>query len=373
MNRALAGVVVVLALASPPVAFGAEKTFTQLPWTQSWTAPPHVTSATIDVYGAQGATSIYFPETRGGLGGHVSATIDVVPGHGYSIDVGERGRWNGDPFDFTTEGGEGSEVRSGATRLIAAGGGGGGSGTDGGPGGTEGPDYQGGIDGDPGAVVNGTTISGPGAGGVSYGPPGTVYEVGVRSGDGLVTVSYDPFPQDTLIKSGPDGLTNDNTPTFSFASNEAGVSFQCFDEFTFGACSGPRHTHTIKTLSDGAHKFAVTSTDSAGNSDPTPAIRRFRVDTQPPVFRVTDRPKNTVTTKRKRVKVRVSFASNEPRTTFRCRLDTAAYRRCDSPYSARARAQGRRGLKHRISVRAVDAAGNVTAPTVLKFKAMRKR
>ena len=71
-------------MACPPAALGAETTFNHLPWTQYWTAPPHVNTATFDVYGGEGATSIYFPDSPGGLGGRATATIHVVPGQKYS-------------------------------------------------------------------------------------------------------------------------------------------------------------------------------------------------------------------------------------------------------------------------------------------------
>lgn len=350
------------AMVCPSVAPAATETFNYSPQTQSWIAPPHVTSATFDVYGAQGGSSIYFPDASGGLGGRATATIDVVPNHEYWISVGGQGYDTPDidPTKYVIKGGGGSEVRSRATllsstRLIAAGGGG--AGPAGVPGGTE--DAAGG------------SINGSGAGGASWGPPGTKYEVGVRAGNGLVTVTYDAFPQNTVIESGPDGLTNDNTPTFSFDSNEAGVSFQCFDEFTFGTCSGPGQTHTSEPLADGPHKIAVTSTDGDGFTDPTPATRTFTVDTKAPVIRVTDRPKDTVKTDGKRVRVRVRFKSAEPETTFECRLDKGAYRQCGSPYSVRVKAKPGRGAKHRISVRGTDAAGNKT-PVSVKFRAIRK-
>ncbi len=353
MTRALGGLVVLVAMLCPSGALAAEVTFPSLPWTQYWTAPPQVSSATFDVYGAQGATSFYFPDSPGGLGGHTTATMKVIPGHRYSITVGAYGQPDQDPTK-PSEGGEGSEVRSDSTpssiRLIAAGGGGGGPA--GGPGGAEHSQY-GSID----------------AGGVSWGPPGAVYEVGVREGNGLVTISYDP---NTFIESGPSGLTNDNTPTFTFATNRGGTDFQCFDEFTFGTCSGPGATHTTEPLADGRHTVVVSSTDEAGNADPTPATRSFRVDTKAPAVRVTGGPKNTVETKSKRAKVRVGFKSNERRRPPSSAASTRApIENCDSPYSVSAKAKRRRGAKHKISVRGTDAAGNSASPVFVRFSAVR--
>ena len=94
----------------------------------------------------------------------------------------------------------------------------------------------------------------------------------------------DTDPPETSVTSGPVGPTNDSTPTFSFSSDEAGATFQCrFDSGGFGACSGPGATHTpAASLSDGAHTFEVLATDPSNNTDPTPASRRFMVDTAAP-------------------------------------------------------------------------------------------
>jgi hypothetical protein len=205
-------------------------------------------------------------------------------------------------------------------------------------------------------------------GGVSWGPPGTVFEAGVHHGAGLITISYDP---NTFIDSGPEGVTNDDTPTFSFSANRGGTSFGCFDEFTFGTCSGPGASHTTEPLADGRHTVAVASTDDAGNSDPTPATRSFRVDTKPPTVRIIDGPKGAVTTDGRQARVRVSFKSSERRTSFQCRVDRSAYRRCDSPYTTKVHAEPGRGAEHRISVRGTDAAGNAASPVAVKFRSVR--
>jgi hypothetical protein len=260
-----------------------------------------------------------------------------------------------------SEGGYGSEIRLGSMRIIAAGGGGGGAGADGGAGGTPGNVFSG-IDG----YASGFAGP-PGEGGKSYGPPGTKFEIGVRSGDGLVVLTYEP---ETRIESGPKKLTNDSTPTFTFSTNQPAVTFACFDEFTFGACSGP-HSHTTEALPDGRHKVAIAAVDSAGNADPTPATRTFTVDTIPPAIRVTEGPGKTVESSRKRVEVGVSFNSPERKTTFECRLDNGEYRRCDSPYSVEVKAKRRGGTKHRISIRGADRAGNKT-PVSVDFTAIRE-
>jgi hypothetical protein len=81
---------------------------------------------------------------------------------------------------------------------------------------------------------------------------------------------------DTQIDSGPEGLTDDPTPTFAFSSNEA-AGFECrLDGGGYSACTSP---HTTVSLPDGPHTFEVRATDEATNTDPSPASRSFTVDT----------------------------------------------------------------------------------------------
>ncbi len=60
-----------------------------------------------------------------------------------------------------------------------------------------------------------------------------------------------------------------------FSSNERGASFICrLDRRRAVPCVSPR----AYTVAIGAHAFRVTATDAEGNTDPTPALFRFRVD-----------------------------------------------------------------------------------------------
>ena len=92
------------------------------------------------------------------------------------------------------------------------------------------------------------------------------------------------------ITSGPvqGGFTNDSTPTFSFASNEAGSTFVCrYDAAPFTACSSP---HTRATpLTNGAHTFSVKAIDAPGNESVI-VSRSFTVDTVPPQTTITAGP-----------------------------------------------------------------------------------
>jgi hypothetical protein len=80
----------------------------------------------------------------------------------------------------------------------------------------------------------------------------------------------------TTITGGPAGITNDPTPSFSFAS-EAGASFGCkIDSGGYQSCRSP---YTVSHLPDGPHTLTVRATDRWANSDSTPAQRAFTVKT----------------------------------------------------------------------------------------------
>jgi hypothetical protein len=90
----------------------------------------------------------------------------------------------------------------------------------------------------------------------------------------------DTTPPETTTSGGPSGPTKDSTPTYHFASNEAGSTFECkTDSGAYAACASP---HTLAALADGPHNFYVRAIDTAGNPDPTPAHRSFMVDTHAP-------------------------------------------------------------------------------------------
>lgn len=187
-----------------------------------------------------------------------------------------------------------------------------------------------------------------------------------------VTVFDRDIPPATTIDSGPSGATADSTPTFSFSSSEPGT-FECaVDSAVFSACSGPGAAHTTATLTDGSHTFAVRSIDVATNADPTPAERAFTVDTAAPETEITKPPKKKLKTRKRKLKVKVSFRSDQD-ATFECRLDKAGFEPCTSPFSAKAKSKGGKGKKHAIEIRATDAVGNVEArPAKTSFKLIRR-
>jgi len=81
-------------------------------------------------------------------------------------------------------------------------------------------------------------------------------------------------PRTRMLKQ-PRKVRAGRAATFSFASNEAGSSFQCsLDRAEFKPCKSPKRYRALKP---GKHLFRVRAVDPAGNVDRTPVRRRFEV------------------------------------------------------------------------------------------------
>ncbi len=167
---------------------------------------------------------------------------------------------------------------------------------------------------------------------------------------------------ETTFASGPSGSIRDRTPVFAFRS-EAGATFECqLDSSVWQTCSSPA---TTTPLSDGRHSFSVRATDEVFNVETTPVTRSFKVDTVVPNATITKKPPKRFYKSR----ITFKFATDEPGATFQCLLDNRAWRKCQPTYRFNVKVG-----KHRLLVRAVDAAGNVdSTPARYKFKRLRRR
>jgi TolB protein len=161
----------------------------------------------------------------------------------------------------------------------------------------------------------------------------------------------DTTAPNTTITSGPPLFTRDTTPTFAFTSTEAGSTFKCrLDGAAFTSCASPK---TYSPLAQGSHAFRVRATDSANNTDATPAIRNFTVDTTPPNTTISSGPSGTIKTR----SASFGFTASESGSHFQCRLDAATFKACTSPKSYTGLVNG----SHTFRVRAIDRAGNIDA------------
>ncbi|QNG38585.1 hypothetical protein F1C76_20370 [Geodermatophilaceae bacterium NBWT11] len=87
-----------------------------------------------------------------------------------------------------------------------------------------------------------------------------------------VTVGGDTTAPRTTLDPGPADGSTDRTPTFSFSADED-ATFQCsLDGGTPFPCTSP---HTAPLLTPGQHTFTVRATDTAGNTEPSPATVTF--------------------------------------------------------------------------------------------------
>jgi hypothetical protein len=84
-------------------------------------------------------------------------------------------------------------------------------------------------------------------------------------------------PPDVILDSGPSGVISGGTVTFTFHSDEPGVSFQCKLDGqtpgTFTPCASP----VSYTVPPGGYAFSVRALDGTGNVSPAPVSRTFTV------------------------------------------------------------------------------------------------
>jgi hypothetical protein len=163
-------------------------------------------------------------------------------------------------------------------------------------------------------------------------------------------------PPQPVITTAPTSPTNQTSATFSFTDPETGVGLLCrIDNNAFATCSSPT---TYSNLGQGTHTFSVKAQDAAGNQS-SPASFSWTIDTTaPPKPVITSAPSNPTT----QTSATFSFTDSQAGVTFLCELDNGAFVGCSSPVSYLSLSRG----KHSFSVRAKDAAGNVSG--VVNYK-----
>jgi hypothetical protein len=126
--------------------------------------------------------------------------------------------------------------------------------------------------------ANGGAVNATSPANANVAPPG-VYMLFVIDAGGVPSVAkmVRVGTPTTTVTGGPSAGTNDPTPTFTFSSADPSASFECkLDSGSYAPCASPK---TTAHLADGPHTFHVRARDSAGNIDPTPALRAFTVRT----------------------------------------------------------------------------------------------
>lgn len=109
----------------------------------------------------------------------------------------------------------------------------------------------------------------------------TAWDFAIDTVSGAITLTArwtkDITPPDTEIDSAPPTATNSPDATFTFLSPESGVTFECsIDSAPYSDCTSPQD---YTGFADGPHTFEVRAIDAALNTDPTPAIHSWMIDT----------------------------------------------------------------------------------------------
>jgi hypothetical protein len=132
-----------------------------------------------------------------------------------------------------------------------------------------------------------------------------------------------------------------------------------FGDMRVGAA--PDHIGVVvwKGVTNGVAEIRVAAVGPDAPVDP---------DTAPPETKLEKGPKAVVETSKPKAKVKFTFTSSEPGSTFECRLDKKPFKTCSSPTKLKVKPG-----KHRFEVLASDAAGNPDPqPATFKFRVVEK-
>lgn len=188
--------------------------------------------------------------------------------------------------------------------------------------------------------------------------------VGDVSGDGLADVAIadynsglvllrgtapgaDITAPDTSLTSGPSSTHRSRSATFGFAATETSTFTCSLDGAAWAPCTSPM---TYDGLAAGTHTFRVRATDTAGNTDASPAQRTFYVDG--PDTSITSGPTGTI----RSTSATFGFSSTQATAYFECSIDDSTWQRCTSPVTYDDLATAK---THTFQVRGVDAEGLV--------------
>jgi hypothetical protein len=195
--------------------------------------------------------------------------------------------------------------------------------------------------------------------------------IGNAPGD-VVVVSTDHSPPETMITGGPtDGsISPPGNFEFTFTGTDAGIPadtlmYQCrLGDHPYEPCASP---YQVLFADDGTNVLSVRALDDWDVADPTPALRTWRVDGDPPA-----RPKvrGPRVTRSKRPTFRFSAAdavSRPDEIRFRCAFDTKRLHTCRARYQQRLR----RG-RHVLRVKAVDGVGNASPTATVRIRVKKR-
>ena len=94
------------------------------------------------------------------------------------------------------------------------------------------------------------------------------------------TFTIDNTAPETTIDTSPTDPSNSTAPDFTFSASEPGTTAECrLDGGSWASCTSPAG---YTGLAQGAHTFQVRATDTAGNTDATPATFGWMIDLTTP-------------------------------------------------------------------------------------------
>jgi RNA polymerase sigma factor (sigma-70 family) len=139
------------------------------------------------------------------------------------------------------------------------------------------------------------------------------------------------------------------TALFRLSAGESRARFECrLDDDDFRRC--PKRL-LLRGLSQGEHVLLIRATDAAGNTDRSPIVERWTVDTKRPKTTIASGPSGVV----HRRKAKFVLDANEEAVTFECSLDDAAFAPCGATVVYTGLALG----EHTFRARAKDEEDNV--------------
>lgn len=198
------------------------------------------------------------------------------------------------------------------------------------------------------------------------------FQVRAQSGSDMSAVTSYTWTVDTappptpMITTKPAALSNTTSPSFSFTDSEPGVTFRCqLDGSAFTVCSSPR---SYSNLTQGSHTFSVQAVDPAGNPSPAnpTATWSWSIDSIAPAApALTTRPDDPTYNA-----TNIFAWTAETGATFQCSVENGAWFVCPTPYTYFI-VTSNYG-QHQFAVRAIDAAGNISAATSYTFKYEKK-
>ena len=161
-------------------------------------------------------------------------------------------------------------------------------------------------------------------------------------------------PDTTAQRTSP---LNTKTQTFDFTSTINPATYQCrlmlgTTTTDWSSCANP---YSVDLINDGAYHLQVRALDKNKLADNTPADIQFTVDSTAPTTTIDSGPSGP--TADPTPTYAFHSGSDGGSATFQCRVDSAPFAGCVSPYTAPHLGDG----THSFDVRAVDSTGNKDA------------